>query len=113
MELESILAAIRDRVVGSVDEKSFDNDLIMHVNSAFADLHDLGVGPVDGFEIKDETPVWTDFCQDPPVINSVKEFVYLSVKLVFDPPTQSALLASMERRYSKLEWKLNAKCDSA
>ena len=113
MDLESILATIRDRVVGSVNEKGFDGDLIMHINSAFADLHDLGVGPVEGFEIEDENSAWLDFCQDPPVINSVKEFVYLSVKLVFDPPTQAALLASMERRYSKLEWKLNAKCDSA
>lgn len=112
MDLESILATIRDRVVGSADEMSFDGDLIMHINSAFADLHDLGVGPTDGFEIKDATLSWTEFCKDPPVLNSVKEFVYLSVKLNFDPPTQAALLASMERRYSKLEWRLNAKCDS-
>lgn len=112
MDLESILATIRDRVVGSSDETSFDGDLIMHINSAFADLHDIGVGPPAGFEIEDDTSAWFDFSSDPPIINSVKEFVYLSVKLNFDPPTQAALLASMERRYSKLEWKLNTKCDT-
>lgn len=112
MDLESILGTIRDRVVGSDYETGFDGDLIMHINAAFADLHDLGIGPTEGFEIKDNSANWIDFCKDISVLNSVKEFVYLSVKLNFDPPTQAALLASMERRYSKLEWKLNAKCDS-
>lgn len=111
MEPTSILREIRERVVGSQDEAGFDTDLIMHINSAFADLYDIGVGPKEGFEIKDEKAEWTAFIADLRVLNSVKEFVYLSVRLVFDPPTQSALLASMERRYAKLEWRLNAKCD--
>lgn len=110
--MDSILKTIRDRVTGSVDDKDFDNDLIMHINAAFSDLCDLGVGPAEGFEITDESEEWTEFITDKTTLNSVEEFVYLSVKLAFDPPTQAALLASMERRYSKLEWRLNVKCDS-
>lgn len=110
--MESILKTIRDRVTGSADEKDFDSDLILHINSAFSDLHDIGVGPVEGFEIEDDTSLWVEYINDTVVLNSVKEFVYLSVKLAFDPPTQAALLASMERRYAKLEWRLNVKCDS-
>lgn len=112
MEPTSILLTIRERVVGSQDEAGFDTDLIMHINSAFADLWDIGVGPKEGFEIKDDKAEWTAFVNEPKVLNSVKEFVYLTVRLVFDPPTQAALLASMERRLSKLEWRLNVKCDS-
>ncbi len=112
MDSESILATIRDRVVGSVEEKTFDNDLIMHINSAFSDLQGIGVGPVQGFEIEDDMSTWDEFNDEPSVINSVKEFVYLTVKLAFDPPTQAALLASMEKRLAKLEWNLNVKCDS-
>ena len=110
--MESILLTIRDRVVGSEEETGFDTDLIQHINSAFADLNDIGVGPPDGFEIEDETSSWLEFSEDPKVLNSVREYVYLSVKLIFDPPTQAALLASMERRFNKLEWRLNAKCDT-
>ena len=112
MDLASILGAIRERVVGSVDEKGFDSDLIMHINSAFADLNDIGVGPKEGFEIEDDTSEWTEFVEDPVVRNSVQEFVYLSVKLNFDPPANAALLNSTQNRYAKLEWKLNAKCDT-
>lgn len=110
--MDSILETIRDRVTGSATEKDFDSDLTMHINSAFSDLCDIGVGPKEGFSIENESSKWSEFTDDLVVLNSVKEFVYLSVKLAFDPPTQTALLASMERRYSKLEWRLNAKCDS-
>lgn len=110
--MESILASIKDRIGVADGDKSFDTDVIDLINSAFADLHDIGVGPSEGFIIEDTTAEWTDFVEDIHVLSSVKDFVYLTVKLTFDPPTQSALLASMERRLSKLEWRLNVKCDS-
>lgn len=110
--MESILASIKDRVGIADGDDSFDTDVIDLINSSFADLNDIGVGPSDGFAIEDGYAEWTDFVEDVRVLSSVKDFVYLTVKLTFDPPTQSALLASMERRLSKLEWRLNVKCDS-
>ncbi len=108
---ESILISIKDRI-GADNDDSFDTDIIDLINGAFADLNDIGVGPSDGFVIEGDTELWTDFVEDVRVLSSVKDFVYLTVKLVFDPPTQAALLASMERRLNKLEWRLNVKCDS-
>ena len=110
--MESILTSIKERIGIADGDASFDTDVIDLINSAFADLNDIGVGPSDGFAIADASYQWEDFVEDVRVLSSVKDFVYLTVKLTFDPPTQSALLASMERRLDKLEWRLNVKCDN-
>jgi hypothetical protein len=110
--MDSILASIKERIGIAVDDNSFDTDIIDLVNSAFADLNDVGVGPSDGFSITNDRDNWDDFVEDVRVLSSVKDFVYLTVKLTFDPPTQTSLLTSMENRLKKLEWRLNVKCDS-
>lgn len=110
--MNSILESIKERI-GILDEDdSFDTDIIDLINSAFADLNDIGVGPSEGFSIDGVTAEWDDFADDVRVLSSVKDFVYLTVKLTFDPPTQTSLLTSMENRLKKLEWRLNVKCDS-
>ncbi len=110
--MESILATIKDRVGIAEGDNNFDTDIISLINSAFADLCDIGVGPSDGFTIEDAVSEWVEFVDDVRVLSSVKDFVYLTVKLTFDPPTQTSLLTSMENRLKKLEWRLNVKCDS-
>lgn len=110
--MDGILASIKERIGIAEDDNSFDTDIIDLINSAFADLNDIGVGPNDGFAIEDDTADWIDFSEDVRVLSSVKDFVYLTVKLTFDPPTQTSLLTSMENRLKKLEWRLNVKCDS-
>lgn len=110
--MDGILASIKERIGIAEDDNSFDTDIIDLINSAFADLNDIGVGPDDGFAIEDDTTDWIEFSEDVRVLSSVKDFVYLTVKLTFDPPTQTSLLTSMENRLKKLEWRLNVKCDS-
>lgn len=110
--MDSILASIKDRVGIEEGDQSFDTDIIDLINSAFADLNDIGVGPSEGFSITNSNDLWDDFSEDVRVLSSVKDFVYLTVKLTFDPPTQTSLLTSMENRLKKLEWRLNVKCDS-
>lgn len=110
--MDGILASIKERIGIAEDDNSFDTDIIDLINSAFADLNDIGVGPDNGFAIEDDTTDWIDFSEDVRVLSSVKDFVYLTVKLTFDPPTQTSLLTSMENRLKKLEWRLNVKCDS-
>jgi hypothetical protein len=110
--MDSILASIKERIGIADDDNSFDTDIIDLVNSAFADLNDIGVGPSDGFSITETKDSWDEFSEDVRVLSSVKDFVYLTVKLTFDPPTQTSLLTSMENRLKKLEWRLNVKCDS-
>ena len=110
--MDSILASIKERIGIAEDDNSFDTDIVDLINSAFADLNDIGVGPSEGFSISDSNDLWDDFSEDVRVLSSVKDFVYLTVKLTFDPPTQTSLLTSMENRLKKLEWRLNVKCDS-
>ena len=84
--MESILTSIK-KLLGITEEyDQFDPDIIMHINSVFMILTQLGVGPAEGFSIEDDTAVWTDFIQDVKKLESVKTYVYLKVKLAFDPP---------------------------
>ena len=82
--------------------------MIIHINSAFSILSQLGVGPAEGFEIKDSTAVWTEFVDDDATFNLVKSYIYLKVKLVFDPPLSSAVLECYKEQISEYEWRLNA-----
>ena len=113
-DMESILSSIR-KMLGPEDTYTyFDSDIIMHINSALADLGSIGVGPEEGFEIEDESATWEEFFGEfpnPKLLNNVKQYVYLSVKLIFDPPSNSTVLNSYETKLTKLEWKINALVD--
>lgn len=104
--MESILTSIK-KLLGIAEEyEHFDADLIMHINSAFSILTQLGVGPSEGFSIEDEVAVWTDFIPEKSKIEFVKSYVHLKVKLLFDPPLSSAVIESMNRMISELEWRI-------
>ena len=110
--MESILTSIK-KLLGITEEyDQFDPDIIMHINSVFMILTQLGVGPAEGFSIEDDTSVWSDFIQDVKKLESVKTYVYLKVKLAFDPPLSSAVIESMNRLISELEWRLNVAAES-
>ena len=109
--MESILTSIK-KLLGITEEYThFDTDLIMHINSVFMILTQLGVGPEEGFFIEDEDAVWTDFMGESPTVELVKSYVYLKVKLLFDPPTSSAVIESTNRMISEFEWRLNVAVD--
>ena len=110
--MESILTSIK-KLLGITEEyDQFDPDIIMHINSVFMILTQLGVGPSEGFSIEDDTAVWTDFIQDVKKLESVKTYIYLKVKLAFDPPLSSAVIESMNRLIDELEWRLNVAAES-
>lgn len=110
--MESILISIK-KLLGITEEyDQFDPDIIMHINSVFMILTQLGVGPAEGFSIEDDTAVWTDFIQDVKKLESVKTYIYLKVKLAFDPPLSSAVIESMNRLINELEWRLNVAAES-
>lgn len=105
--MDSILTSIK-KLLGIAEEYNhFDGDLIMHINSAFSILTQLGVGPSEGFSIDDDGATWDEFIQDSKTIESVKSYVYLKVKLLFDPPISSAVLESTNKLIGELEWRLN------
>lgn len=97
------------KVLGiSLDDSSFDTDIILQVNSAFSTLNQLGIGPVRGFSIEDEEALWEDFIEldDPTMMDMVKTSVFLRVKLAFDPPMTSFHLAALERQIQEHDWRL-------
>ena len=89
----------------------FDTDIIIHINSTFARLTQLGAGPKDGFEIEDENAVWADFIGGNKRLNNVKSYMYLSVRMLFDPPTTSFDLTAKKEQIDKYEWLINATVD--
>ena len=106
--MESILTSIKKTLGIAAEYEHFDVDIIMMINSVFADLTQMGVGPSEGFMIEDEDAIWDDFTNNNALLNSVKTYMHLRVKLLFDPASvASATLASCERQISQWEWRLN------
>lgn len=110
--MDSILTSIKKMLGISEDYTQFDADLIMHINSIFLNLTQLGVGPASGFSIEDETTEWTDFINNNAQLQAVKSYIYLKVKLLFDPPLSSAVIESTNRMIAELEWRLNVAAES-
>lgn len=111
--MESILTSIK-KLLGIAEEyEHFDVDIIMHINSVFMDLNQLGVGPSEGFSIVDEEDVWDDFTKDLSLVQAVKSYMYLRVKILFDSSSMgSATLAAYERQIQQWEWRLNVAVES-
>ena len=104
--MESILTSIKKLLGVPATDTSFDQDIIMHINTVLMILNQMGVG-AEGFYIEDETSIWTDFISDMKKVQGVKTYVYLKVRLIFDPPSSSAVIESINRSISELEWRLN------
>lgn len=112
--MESILTSIK-KLLGIEEEyEVFDPDIIMHINTVFAILKRMGVGPSEGFSIQGAESTWNDFMGEDPdaILESVKTYIYLKVKLIFDPPSGSAILESIKENIRELEWGLHFELDA-
>lgn len=110
--MESILTTIK-KLLGIAEEyEHFDQDIIVHINTAFMVLTQLGIGPAEGFSIEDDTSFWSDFLGDDPRFEAVKTYIHLKVKLLFDPPVNSAVIESINKSISELEWRLNVAAET-
>lgn len=112
--MESILTSIKKLLGIEEDDKYFDTDIIMHINSVFMILTQLGVGPSEGFRIEDDLTTWDEYLgSDSTEFESVKSYIFMKVKLLFDTSTtSSAVIEAMNRMISELEWRLNANAES-
>ncbi len=111
MNNESILLSIK-KLLGINDEYDvFDSDIILHINTTFATLRQLGVGPSTGFYVQDASTTWADILGDDPRLNLIKSYVYFRVRTSFDPPTSSAAMDAISRQISELEWRINSITD--
>lgn len=111
--MESILTSIK-KVLGIYEEDtSFDIDIIMHINTVIMILRQMGIGPVEGFSVTSSYDTWNDYLSDHSLIEAVKTYIALKVRLIFDPPASSAIIEAMNRTISELEWRLNIQADYA
>lgn len=106
---ESILEETKKALGIAADDTSFDVDVKMHINSAFGTLSQLGLGPDGGFEIEDDEAKWTDFLAEDLELSPVKSYVYLRVKMLFDPPATSWTNTAFKQQIEELEWRLNVR----
>ena len=104
---ENILDSIKKLLGIPEDYTAFDQDIMIHINSVFMILSELGVGPSNGYSLKDGTEKWGDFISDDKNLEGIKTYVYMKVKTIFDPPLNSAVLASMKELISEFEWRIN------
>ncbi len=110
--MESILTSIKKLLGIDEEHEHFDPDIIIHINSVFMILNQLGVGPSEGFSIQDSKSVWSDFMPSGSNLEAVKSYMHLKVKLMFDPPSSSSVIDAINRSIAELEWRLNVAADT-
>lgn len=109
---DSIFVTIKKMLGLGDDYTPFDMDIMVHINSALMELCQLGIGPTEGFQISDYDTSWSEFITDKEMLGSVKNYIYLSVKILFDPPTNSFVMDAMQKQIEKLGWRLNVQAES-
>lgn len=110
--MESILISIKKLLGLDKEYTCFDNDVIIHINSVLATLTQLGVGPSEGFQITDSSATWNEFISGSTQLNAVKTYVYVKVRLIFDPPTSSGTITAFNELAKELEWRLNVAAET-
>ena len=103
---ESSLKTIKQLIGGPDDFEQFDLDLTIHINSAFATLTHLGVGPKEGYRITGPDNVWSEFEEDAQELSLIKDYVYIKTRLLFDPPTSGSLMDSLKEQLNEMKWRL-------
>lgn len=111
LNLESILTSIKKLLGIEEDYTHFDQDIIVNINAVLMGLSQIGVGPPAGYWVSDKTQTWSDYLGESNNLEAVKTYIYLKVRILFDPPSSSFVLLSMEKIITEFEWRLNIQVD--
>lgn len=109
--MDSILDSTKKVLGIDAAYTAFDQDVTMLINTALSNLHQLGVGPATGFAITDKTQTWTQFLDDDLTLNNVQAYVFLSVRLAFDPPQSGYLTTAFQKQLEELAWRINMRVE--
>lgn len=109
--MESILNTLKKPLGVPIEMTNFDDELIMHINSALMSVQQLGIGPITGFSISSSEDIWEDLLGDRLDLEGVKTYLYLKVRLVFDPPQNSFLVEAIKSQITELESRLNTQAE--
>lgn len=102
-----ILKEIKKMLGPEEDYDHFDQDIMIHINTAFNTLRQLGVGPKSGFALVTGNETWDDFFNGAQEVPMVKTYIYATVKLVFDPPASSFVMEALKEFRKEFEWRCN------
>lgn len=108
---KSILTSIKKLLGIAKDCTDFDDDIIMHINTVFMILNQLGVGTDNVFAIEDSSNTWDEFLNQGDDFNAVKSYIHLKVRLLFDPPLSTAVQEAIQQSINELEWRLNTQAE--
>jgi hypothetical protein len=107
--MDSILGSIKQLLGINSEDTNFDQEIIMHINSVFSILRQLGAGPNEEFSITSSNDNWDSYLSDSEtsIVELIKSYIYLKVRLLFDPPQNSFLVKSIESQIEEFEWRLS------
>jgi hypothetical protein len=108
---DSILDSTKKAIGLGADYDVFDPDILMHINSVFETLRQLGVGPQEGFTVEDSQTTWNTFLEEPRLLNPARQYVFYKVRLAFDPPPTSFHVAAIEKQIAELEFRMTVTRD--
>lgn len=108
---ESIFNSIKALLGPDASYDVFDPDIMIHINTALSVLTQLGIGPAEGFMITGPDETWGDFLSNDKRLNMAKTYVYMKVKIAFDPPVNSSVLSAYQEACKEYEWRLNVTVD--
>lgn len=110
---DSILLSVKKMIGIQPEYTDFDPDIMMHINSAFMVLNQLGLGPTNGFTIKNDYDLWTDFIPEGNKnFEAVKTYMGAKVRLIFDPPMSSVVAEALKETVKEFEFRLNVEAET-
>ena len=109
---ESILGTIKKMLGITYDYEQFDVDIIIHINSAFATLAQIGSELKEGYTIADKYNVWSEYTEDVKILDMIKTYIYLKTRLIFDPPASSMVDEAIKSTIKELEFRIQLQTDS-
>ena len=112
INMDSILTSIKKLIGYDEEYTHYDQDIIVLINTTFATLRQLGIGPQNGFVIMDSTTTWSEYLGDTLLLETVKTYIHLKSRLIFDPPSSSFVLEAIKESIKECEWRLNVTAES-
>lgn len=109
---DSILTTIKKMLGLDSADTAFDTDIIVMINSTLMILHQYGVGPKEGFSITGSDQVWSDLLPSDKLVEGVKTYIFLKVKMSFDPPTSSYVLNAYKEQAAELEYRIKEQLEN-
>ena len=110
--MDSILISIKKLLGITEEDTSFDTDIMIHINSVFSELTQIGFGPKEGYFITGKDNLWSEVIQDKKTLEMIKTYIYLKVKIIFDPPLSSSTLETYKQEVQRYEWRINSEVES-